>query len=139
ISLDEVIVIGYGTVRKSDLTGSVGTIDAKDFQQNSPTNIQQAIAGKIAGVYVSQNSGRPGGRSTIRIRGNSSVTGVNEPLYVVDGVVLPTVTLSNGTSPIDYLNPGNIRSIEVLKDASATAIYGARGANGVVLITTRTP
>lgn len=139
IAGEELVVVGYGTQQKSDMTGSVGSVDEEAFQQRSPTNIQQGLAGRIAGVNVSQNSGRPGGRSTIRIRGNSSITGPNEPLYVVDGIALPVTNLSNGTSPIDYLDPGNIESIEVLKDASATAIYGARGANGVVLVTTKTP
>lgn len=135
--LDEVVVVGYGTMQKSDLTGSVGTVDEETFRQRPATTLQQGLAGRIAGVNVSQNSGRPGGRSTIRIRGNSSITGTNDPLYVVDGVILNVATLANGTSPIDYLEPGNIESIEVLKDASATAIYGARGANGVVLVTTK--
>ena len=134
-SLKEVVVVGYGTQRKSDMTGSVGSVDREVFQQRAPANLQQGLAGRVAGVNVSQNSGRPGGRPTIRIRGNSSVTGSNDPLYVVDGVILPVTNLSNGTSPIDYLDPGNIESVEVLKDASATAIYGARAANGVVLVT----
>jgi len=136
-SLDEVVVVGYGTQQKSDMTGSVGSVDKEVFQKLSPTNLQQGLAGRISGVNVTQNSGRPGGRPTIRIRGNSSITGSNDPLYVVDGVILPVTNLSNGTSPIDFLDPGNIESIEVLKDASATAIYGARAANGVVLVTTK--
>ncbi|MBD3630019.1 TonB-dependent receptor [Cyclobacterium sp.] len=135
-SLEEVVVIGYGTQQKSDMTGSVGSLDKEVIQQLAPTNIQQGLAGRISGVNVTQNSGRPGGRPTIRIRGNSSISGTNEPLYVIDGVILPVVNLSNGTSPIDFLDPGNIESIEVLKDASATAIYGARAANGVILVTT---
>ena len=136
-SLSEVVVIGYGTQQKSDMTGSVGSIDKEVIQQLAPTNIQQGLAGRVTGVNVTQNSGRPGGRPTIRIRGNSSVTGPNEPLYVIDGVILPVTSLSNGTSPIDFLDPGSIESIEVLKDASATAIYGARAANGVILVTTK--
>jgi len=135
--LDEVVVVGYGTQRKSDLTGSVGSVDEETFHERPSTNLQQGLAGRITGVNVSQNSGRPGGRSTIRIRGNSSITGTNEPLYVIDGVILNVANLANGSSPIDYLDPGNVKSIEVLKDASATAIYGARGANGVILVTTK--
>ncbi len=138
-SLDEIVVVGYGTQQKSDMTGSIGSVDKEVFQQLAPTNLQQGLAGRVAGVNVTQNSGRPGGRPVIRIRGNSSVTGPNEPLYVVDGVILPVTSLSNGTSPIDFLDPGNIESIEVLKDASATAIYGARAANGVILVTTKAP
>lgn len=136
-SLEEVLVIGYGTQQKSDMTGSVGSVNREEFQQRAPVNLQQGLAGRVSGVNVSLNSGRPGGRPTIRIRGNSSVTGSNDPLYVVDGVILPVATLSNGTSPIDFLDPGNIESVEVLKDASATAIYGARAANGVILVTTK--
>ncbi|MFH5886343.1 SusC/RagA family TonB-linked outer membrane protein [Halalkalibaculum sp. DA3122] len=139
ISGEELVVVGYGTQQRSDLTGSVGTVDEEAFKASSPTSVQEGLSGKIAGVSVSRNSGRPGSRATIRIRGNSSITGPNDPLFVVDGVVLPQANLSNGTSPIDYLDPGNIKSIEVLKDASATAIYGARGANGVVLVTTKSP
>ncbi|MDF9799347.1 TonB-linked SusC/RagA family outer membrane protein [Catalinimonas alkaloidigena] len=136
-SLDEIVVVGYGTQQKSDMTGSVGSVDKEVFQKLSPTNLQQGLAGRVSGVNVTQNSGRPGGRPTIRIRGNSSITGSNDPLYVIDGVILPVTNLSNGTSPIDFLDPGNIESVEVLKDASATAIYGARAANGVVLVTTK--
>jgi len=136
-ALEEVLVIGYGTQQKSDMTGSVGSVDREELQQRTPVNLQQGIAGRVSGVNVVQNSGRPGGRPTIRIRGNSSITGSNDPLFVVDGVILPITTLSNGTSPIDFLDPGNIESIEVLKDASATAIYGARAANGVILVTTK--
>lgn len=135
--LDEVVVVGYGTVQKSDLTGSVGTVDEEALQERPAATIQQSMAGRIAGVNVSQNSGRPGGQAMIRIRGNSSITGTNDPLYVVDGIILNVANLANGTSPIDYLEPANIKSIEVLKDASATAIYGARGANGVILVTTK--
>jgi len=136
-ALSEVVVVGYGTQKKSDLTGSVGSIDREELQQRVPVNLQQGLAGRVTGVDVSLNSGRPGGRPTIRIRGNSSISGLNDPLYVVDGVILPVTTLSNGTSPIDFLDPSNIESIEVLKDASATAIYGARAANGVILVTTK--
>jgi len=135
--LDELVVVGYGTMRRSDLTGSTATVKDEVLSQRSATTLGQALGGKAAGVHVSTNSGRPGGRATMRIRGNTSISLSNEPLYVIDGVILNVASLQNGTSPIDYFNPNDIQSIEVLKDASATAIYGARGANGVVMITTK--
>lgn len=145
--LDAVVVIGYGTQRKSDLTGAVGSTSSKDLQERPQANIAQAISGRLTGVEITQNSGRPGGQSKVRIRGNTSISLDNSPLYVVDGIILASTTtvnpngtyggLQGGTTPLDYLNPNEIESIEVLKDASATAIYGARGANGVILITTK--
>ena len=135
--LDEVVVVGYGTMKKSDLTGSTASVKSDVLAQRTVTSFNQALSGKVSGVSISTNSGRPGGRATVRIRGSSSISVTNEPLYVVDGVILNVSTLTNGTSPIDYLNPNDIKSVEVLKDASATAIYGARGANGVILITTQ--
>lgn len=136
-ALEEVVVVGYGTVRKSDLTGSVGTVKAEVLQERPVSSLNQGLSGRITGVNVSSNSGRPGGRANIRIRGASSISVSNNPLYVVDGVILNAVDLQNGSTPIDYLNPNDIASIEVLKDASSTAIYGARGANGVIMITTK--
>ena len=136
-ALDEVVVVGYGTMRKSDLTGSTASVKSETLAQRTVTSFNQALSGKVSGVSISTNSGRPGGRATVRIRGSSSVSVTNEPLYVVDGVILNVSTLTNGTTPIDYLNPNDIKSVEVLKDASSTAIYGARGANGVILITTK--
>jgi len=136
-ALEEVIVVGYGTQKKSDLTGSVGTIKAETLQERPAASLNQGLAGRITGVNVSVNSGRPGGRANIRIRGNTSVSVTNNPLYVIDGVILNVTSLTNGSTPIDYINPNDIASIEVLKDASATAIYGARGANGVILVTTK--
>jgi TonB-linked SusC/RagA family outer membrane protein len=136
-ALDEIVVVGYGTMRKSDLTGSTASVKSDVLSQRTVTSFNQALSGKVSGVSISTNSGRPGGRATVRIRGSSSISVTNEPLYVVDGVILNVSTLTNGTSPIDYLNPNDIKSVEVLKDASATAIYGARGANGVIMITTR--
>lgn len=126
-SLEEVVIIGYGTQRKSDFTGSVGSVKGEALQERSATSIPQALAGRITGVNVSVNSGRPGGKPNIRIRGNSSISITNDPLYIVDGVI----------SSIDYLNPNDIASIEVLKDASSTSIYGARGSNGVILVSTK--
>jgi TonB-linked SusC/RagA family outer membrane protein len=136
-ALDEVVVVGYGTMRKSDLTGSTASVKSETLAQRTVTSFNQALSGKVSGVSISTNSGRPGGRSTVRIRGNSSISVTNEPLYVVDGVILNVSALTNGTTPIDYLNPNDIKSVEVLKDASSTAIYGARGANGVIMITTK--
>lgn len=127
-SLDEVIVIGYGSVRKSDLTGSVSSIQAEDLNTDSQASVEQVIQGRLPGVQVTQSNARPGGGFSIRIRGTNSITAGNEPLYVIDG--LP------GSNPGNSLNPSDIKSVEVLKDASATAIYGARGSNGVILITT---
>ena len=136
-SMDEVVVIGYGTRRKSDLTGSVGTVKAAQLQERPAASLNQALAGRVAGVQVNTNSGRPGGQTNIRIRGFSSINSSNNPLYVIDGVFLPTGTQTQSSNAIDYINPNDIASIEILKDASATAIYGARGANGVILITTK--
>ena len=136
-ALDAVVVVGYGSQRKSDLTGAVGSVKAEALQERPAASLNQALAGRITGANVSVNSGRPGGRANIRIRGNTSVSVSNNPLYVIDGVILNAGGLSNGSSPIDFINPNDIASIEVLKDASATAIYGARGANGVILISTK--
>ncbi len=136
-SLEEVIVVGYGVQRKSDLTGSVGTVKGEALQERPAASLNQALSGRITGVNVSVNSGRPGGRANIRIRGNTSVSVANNPLYVIDGVILNAADLANGSTPMDYINPNDIASIEVLKDASATAIYGARGANGVILVSTK--
>jgi len=129
-SLNEVVVVGYGTVRKSDLTGSLASVKAKDINAFPATNVLQALSGRAPGVQVIQNTGAPGAAVSVRIRGTNSVQGSNEPLYVIDG--FPT----SGSNPT-VLNNSDIESIEILKDASATAIYGSRGANGVVLITTR--
>ncbi len=136
-TLNEVVVIGYGTARKSDLTGAVGVVKSAQLQQRPAASLNEQLAGRIAGVQVNTNSGRPGGQTNIRIRGFSSINSSNNPLYVIDGVFLPTGTQTQNSNAIDYINPNDIASIEILKDASATAIYGARGANGVVLITTK--
>lgn len=136
-TLSEVVVIGYGTQRKSDLTGSVGTVKAEEIQERQLPSLNQALAGRIPGVAVNVNSGRPGGQTNVRIRGSSSINASNNPLYVIDGVILPVGTQTQNSNAIDFINPADIASVEVLKDASATAIYGARGANGVILITTK--
>ncbi|MFT4566333.1 MAG: TonB-linked SusC/RagA family outer membrane protein [Saprospiraceae bacterium] len=126
--LDEVVVVGYGSMRKSDLTGSLASVSARDFEKQPLTRIDQALQGRAAGVSVNQTSGAPGAGFKIRIRGANSISGNNTPLYVVDGLVV---------GDINSLNVNDISSMEVLKDASATAIYGSRGSNGVVLITTK--
>ncbi len=136
-SLEEVLVIGYGTVKKSDLTGSVGQVGADALSERPSPSLNQALSGRISGVQVNTNSGRPGGRTTVRIRGFSSINSSNNPLYVVDGVMLPVGNQIQASNAIDYINPNDIISVEVLKDASSTAIYGSRGANGVILITTK--
>ncbi|MBE9460693.1 TonB-dependent receptor [Dyadobacter sp. UP-52] len=128
-SLQEIVVIGYGQVKKSDLTGSVASIKSGEINAYPATTMVQSLAGRAAGVYVSQNTGAPGSSISVRVRGTNSIQGSNEPLYVVDGFPYS----GNPT----LLNNADIESIEVLKDASATAIYGSRGANGVVLITTK--
>lgn len=135
--LNDVVVIGYGAVKKSDLTGSVGVVKASELQERPAPSLNQALAGRIAGVQVNTNSGRPGGQTNIRIRGFSSINTSNNPLYVIDGVALPVGSQTQNSNAIDYINPSDIASVEVLKDASSTAIYGARGANGVILITTK--
>ncbi|MGN6492889.1 MAG: SusC/RagA family TonB-linked outer membrane protein [Agriterribacter sp.] len=135
--LADVVVIGYGTRKKSDLTGAVGTVRSDALSERPAASLNQNLSGRITGVNVSSNSGRPGGRANIRIRGATSISISNNPLYVIDGVILNSADLQNGSTPIDYINPNDIASIEVLKDASSTAIYGARGANGVIMITTK--
>ncbi|TAE26036.1 MAG: TonB-dependent receptor [Cytophagales bacterium] len=135
--LNEVVVIGYGTSRKSDLTGSVGSVKADQILERPAASLNQGLAGRMPGVQVNTNSGRPGGRTTVRIRGFSSINSSNNPLYVVDGVQLPVGNQNQFSNAIDFINPNDIVSVEVLKDASSTAIYGARGANGVILVTTK--
>ncbi|RPD42910.1 TonB-dependent receptor [Chitinophaga barathri] len=128
-STDEIVVIGYGTARKSDLTGSLSQIKSKDITSYPTTNIMQALSGRAPGVRVMQNNGSPGGAMSVRIRGVNSILGGNEPLYVIDGFPVS----GNPT----FLQNSDIASIEILKDASSTAIYGSRGANGIVMITTK--
>jgi TonB-linked SusC/RagA family outer membrane protein len=136
-ALSEVVVIGYGTAKKSDLTGSVGSVKEEQLKERPAPSLNQALQGKVSGVQVNINSGRPGGRGNVRIRGFSSINASNNPLYVVDGVMLPQGNQNQQSQAIDYINPNDIVSVEVLKDASSTAIYGARGANGVILVTTK--
>jgi len=125
--LNQVVVVGYGTQKKSDLTGAVGTVKAKEIERIATGSIEQALQGKIAGVYVTPASGNPGAGAVIRIRGTGTLNNAN-PIYVIDGMI---------TYDASFVNPQDVASVEVLKDASACAIYGARGANGVILITTK--
>jgi TonB-linked SusC/RagA family outer membrane protein len=127
--LEEVVVVGYGTMKKADLTGSVSQVKSETLESVPVFNMAQALKVGASGVRVTQNSGTPGSRIEVRIRGGNSLIGNNQPLYVVDGFPV--------TSGIDYLNPADIESVDILKDASATAIYGSRGANGVVIITSK--
>lgn len=156
--LNEVVVIGYGTQKKSDVNGSISSLKAKDLQDLKLVNIDQMIQGKAAGVSVSSNSGQPGSAVSIRIRGTTSISGTNEPLYIIDGVPVSGDATgratsgrpisgndfssnggsgNNAVSPLSTINPNDVESIDILKDASATAIYGSRGANGVIIITTK--
>ena len=134
-TLDEVVVVGYGVMKRSDITGSVVSVGEKDIKKSVITSVDQALQGRAAGVQVTQNSGSPGGGISVAIRGVNSLNG-NEPLYVIDGVAVDGQTNGN-SSALSSINPSDIVSMEVLKDASATAIYGSRASNGVVLITTK--
>lgn len=131
IGIEEVVAIGYGTMRKSDLTGAVASVKGGDLATIPTSNLMQSLAGRTPGVYVLQQSGAPGSGWNVQIRGRNSILGGNEPLYVVDGFPL------SGSGNITMLNNSEVESVEILKDASATAIYGSRGANGVVIITTK--
>jgi len=150
--LEELVVIGYGSVKKSDLTGAVSSVSGEDLRGTVTASVDQALQGRVAGVQVTQNSGQPGGAVSIRVRGTTSLTNSSEPLYVIDGIQVSGDASgitgfdwqggSGGqqgaaSNPLANLNPNDIESIEVLKDASATAIYGSRAANGVIMITTK--
>jgi iron complex outermembrane receptor protein len=153
ISAEELVVVGYGTQRRQDVTGSISSIRESDFNTGVALAPEQLMQGKVAGVNIVESSGAPGASSEVRIRGSSSISAGNDPLYVIDGVPVQTASTDNyinvagesGTSPfssmpsnpLNTLNPADIESIDILKDASATAIYGSRGANGVIMITTK--
>lgn len=161
VDLDEVVVVGYGTVKKSDLTGAVSSLKAEDMNPGANASVDQMLQGRAAGVQISQSSSEPGGGLSIRIRGASSINAGNEPLYVIDGFPIDNSSNLSGSglsgspeeaatsgggnlannisprNPLNSINPNDIESIEILKDASATAIYGSRGANGVILVTTK--
>ena len=135
--LDEIVVIGYGTVKKDDLTGSVSAIKAEDINRGAVTNTQDMLKGKIAGVLITPGDGGPGSGSRIRIRGSASLNASNDPLIVIDGVPVAQGAGGAMSNPLDLLNPNDIESFTVLKDASSSAIYGSRASNGVIIITTK--
>ncbi|GGA81873.1 SusC/RagA family TonB-linked outer membrane protein [Puia dinghuensis] len=136
--LNDVVVIGYGKVRRGDVTGSISSLSGAELMKTQPATFDQALQGKVAGVVVQQVSGQPGGGVSIQIRGVSSISGSNSPLYVIDGVIIPPVNdPGSGSNPLNTINPAEIESIDVLKDASATAIYGSQATNGVIVITTK--
>lgn len=147
-NLSDVVVIGYGTARRKDVTGAISSVQSKDFNKGVINSPQQLLQNKVPGLEVTNSSGQPGAATTVKIRGNNSIRGGNNPIYVIDGVVLdgrsarPDISLtgfgpSPTSDPLIYVNPNDIASIDVLKDASASAIYGSRGANGVIVITTK--
>ncbi|CCH51557.1 TonB-dependent receptor [Fibrisoma limi BUZ 3] len=147
-SLNEVVVVGYGTQQRADVTGAIGSVGEKDFNRGVITSPEQLIQGKLSGVNITGNTGEPGANQTIIVRGPGSIRSGNTPLFVVDGVPLDNSVVSTGSAnvgfgssaplnPLNFINPADIESVDVLKDASATAIYGSRGANGVVIITTK--
>ncbi len=135
--LDEVVVIGYGTVKKDDMTGSISAIKAEDINRGAVVNPQDMLKGKVAGLLVTPGDGGPGSGSRIRIRGSASLNASNDPLIVIDGVPIAQGAGGSMSNPLDLLNPNDIESFSVLKDASAAAIYGSRASNGVIIITTR--
>lgn len=153
ISLNDVVVIGYGQQKRQDVNGAISSVTAKDIANLPQVSIDQMLQGKAAGVTISQNAGGPGSNTSVHIRGIGSLSGTNEPLYVIDGIAISgdaknssttgkPISLApnngeNGVSPLTFLNPSDIESIDILKDASATAIYGSRGSNGVIIITTK--
>ena len=134
-SLNDVVVVGYGTRRKIDLTGTVNSLQSEEITKARATNAQEAMQGRLPGVDIRRSSGKPGADFNIEIRGANSITGNTQPLYVVDGI--PVGQNGAATNPINDINPADIERIDVLKDASSTAIYGSRGANGVIIITTK--
>ncbi|GGH13651.1 SusC/RagA family TonB-linked outer membrane protein [Mucilaginibacter phyllosphaerae] len=145
-SLNEVVAIGYGAQKRQDVNGAISSVTAKDIQNIPQTSIDQMLQGKAAGVTITNGSGAPGSSASVHIRGITSLSGSNEPLYVVDGVFIGGAAISTNTnqnngentiSPLSYINPNDIASIDILKDASATAIYGSRASNGVIIITTK--
>ena len=135
--LNEVVVIGYGTAKKKDLTASIATVDSKDFNKGVFGTPDQMIQGKVPGLVITPSSGQPGVSGTIRIRGSASLTGNNDPLIVIDGVPVDNSTMGGAPSALSMINPNDIESFTVLKDAAATAIYGNRASNGVIIVTTK--
>lgn len=139
LDIDEIVVVGYGQMKRSDLTGSVVSVNDAAIKKSVPTSIDQVLQGRAAGVQIQANTGTPGGSSTIRIRGTNSLNATSQPIFVIDGVIIDAANGDdNGNSnPLAAINPSDIVSMDVLKDASATAIYGARASNGVIMITTK--
>jgi TonB-dependent SusC/RagA subfamily outer membrane receptor len=137
INVDEVVVIGYGTVAKEDATGSITAIDSKDFNSGVISSPQELLSGKVSGVVITSKGGIPGAGSNIRIRGGSSLRANNEPLIVIDGFPIDNSDLGGQSNALSTINPNDIEKFTVLKDASATAIYGSRASNGVIIITTK--
>jgi len=136
--LNEVVVVGYGTMKRADLTGSVASVNEDAINKSVPTSIDQVLQGRAAGVQVQTNTGTPGGSSTIRIRGTNSLNATSQPIFVIDGVIIDSSSSDNGDSnPLASINPSDIETMDILKDASATAIYGSRASNGVIMITTK--
>lgn len=137
VGLDEVVAIGYGSVKKEDLTGSVQAISAKDFNVGSISSPQELVNGKVSGVQIISDGGAPGAKQTIRIRGGASLSATNDPLIIIDGVPIAEGDMGGMRNPLNVINPNDIETFTVLKDASATAIYGSRASNGVIIITTK--
>ena len=137
--LENVVVIGYGTVKKNDATGSVIAIKPDEKNRGVQVSPQDMLMGKVAGVSVASSTGQPGSSSSIRIRGGSSLSAKNDPLVVIDGVIMGNSAPDGLSNPLSTINPSDIESFTVLKDASATAIYGSRASNGVIIITTNKP
>ncbi|MBC6999068.1 TonB-dependent receptor [Cytophaga sp. FL35] len=135
--LEDVVVVGYGTQKRSDITGAISSVKSEDFNQGVVTNPGELLQGKMAGVNITSNSGEPGASQNVIIRGIGSLRSGTQPLYVVDGFLLDNSSSGFATNPLNFLNPNDIASIDVLKDASATAVYGSRASNGVVVITTK--
>lgn len=135
--LDEVVVVGYGQMKRSDLTGSVVSVGEDAVKKSISTSIDQVLQGRAAGVQIQANSGTPGASTSIRIRGINSLNATNQPIFVIDGVVIDSATDDESSNPLASINPSDIVSMDVLKDASATAIYGSRASNGVIMITTK--
>jgi TonB-linked SusC/RagA family outer membrane protein len=136
-TLQEIVVTGYGELRRTDLTSAQTSINSENLQKSINTTIEQAMQGRAAGVFITQNTGAPGGGISVNIRGVNSIMGGNEPLYVIDGVQIQGSSTTSGSNPLASLNPSDIDNIEILQGPSATAIYGSRGTNGVVLISTK--
>jgi iron complex outermembrane receptor protein len=136
-NLNEVVVVGYGTARKKDATGAVATVTSKDFVKGALTTPEQLIAGKVAGVQITPNGGAPGSGSVIRIRGGASLNASNDPLIIIDGVPVDNGGISGAANALALINPNDIETFNILKDASAAAIYGSRASNGVIIITTK--